>query len=159
MFLRGTQLEDLKNDYFKLKTTVDKLGKLLEDKKQITPDLESQLRSAKQRLKEMQAAVSLERKIDSLKRQIAWSQVYDKEDAARKEQDNFEIASDKLRAAQVKSDEAKKKYQQLEVQYEELDAQIKEYTATIKPIEDAHEEKRAEFRDMQKQLRKVDVSY
>lgn len=159
MFLKGTRLEELQNEYYKLKSSVDRLNAVLEKKKRNLPDLEQQFHNAQQRLKEMEAAVTLEKKIDHLKRQIAWSQVYDAEGGLKVAERQCVLTENKVREAERKVGEAEGKLAAVEEEIKAQQLKIDERMDAVQPLEDQKTEKVQQGQTIDQHIKRTTVRY
>jgi chromosome segregation ATPase len=78
LFLRGTQLQQLSEEYETCRQNISTTYKLLEKKKAALPDLREAYNSAQSKWKDAQAAREQRNKVDTLKREIAWAHVNEK---------------------------------------------------------------------------------
>lgn len=79
LFLRGTQLSQLAQEYDTCQENVVHTSKIIEQKGAVLPDLRSSLNEAKQRLREAQKARDQKKRVDELKKELVWAHVNDKE--------------------------------------------------------------------------------
>ncbi|KAK0186629.1 P-loop containing nucleoside triphosphate hydrolase protein [Armillaria mellea] len=78
LFLRGTQLSQLAQEYDTCHENVVHTSRIIEQKGAVLPDLRSRLNEAKQRLREAQKARDQKRRVDELKKELVWAHVNDK---------------------------------------------------------------------------------
>ncbi|KAJ2932349.1 hypothetical protein H1R20_g4748, partial [Candolleomyces eurysporus] len=84
-FLLGTQLAQLSNEYDTCLDNIRKTAKILATKKEAIPDLKTKYNRELARYKEAEKAREQKKKIDDLKRELAWSHVKEKEDQLEKD--------------------------------------------------------------------------
>ncbi|KXN81796.1 Structural maintenance of chromosomes protein 6 [Leucoagaricus sp. SymC.cos] len=78
-FLKGTQLQQLSDEYSVTLENIRQTQKILEQKKEAIPDLRAAFQEAKRRFDEADQARKQKAKQDDLKREKAWALVKDKE--------------------------------------------------------------------------------
>lgn len=74
-FLRGTQLSQLSEEYELALENITKTAKLLSVKKEALPDLRARLREVTARYEEAAKAREQKKKVDDLKKELAWAHV------------------------------------------------------------------------------------
>ncbi|KAF9564177.1 P-loop containing nucleoside triphosphate hydrolase protein [Agrocybe pediades] len=74
-FLRGTQLQQLSEEYELCLSNITQTAKVLSVKKEALPDLRDRYLEVKARYEEAQRARDQKKKVDALKRELAWSHV------------------------------------------------------------------------------------
>ncbi|GAA5952783.1 hypothetical protein JCM21900_005801 [Sporobolomyces salmonicolor] len=82
-FLRGTQLAQLTEEYEQIRANVEMMEEALQRKKEVLPELKEAYRRAKERAKEVEAAVEQQGNLQTLKDQFVWSYVDDIEQQIR----------------------------------------------------------------------------
>ncbi|KAK0221980.1 P-loop containing nucleoside triphosphate hydrolase protein [Armillaria fumosa] len=78
-FLRGTQLSQLSDEYTTCLENIEHTTKVLNSKKAVLPDLRAACKEAMARFQEATKARDQKKKVDELKKELAWSFVHDKE--------------------------------------------------------------------------------
>ncbi|KAG7439836.1 P-loop containing nucleoside triphosphate hydrolase protein [Guyanagaster necrorhizus] len=78
LFLRGTQLSQLVQEYDTCHENIIHTSRIIEQKGVVLPDLRSSLNEAKQRLREVQRARYQKKRVDELKKELVWAHVNDK---------------------------------------------------------------------------------
>ena len=78
-FLRGTQLQQLSEEYDACLANIQQTAKVLHQKFEAIPDLENAYKEVKVRFEEANKARELKQKITDLKNELAWSYVAEKE--------------------------------------------------------------------------------
>lgn len=81
MFLRGTQLSQLSEEYETCMENVITTSKVIEKKKEALPDLRAALQKATDAFEEASKAREQRHKVDEIKKELAWAHVASKEDA------------------------------------------------------------------------------
>ena len=79
LFLRGTQLQQLEDDYRLIQAHTETIQRNIQDKHQLLPVLKQELKQAQHHLKAMKQARDLDDQVQLLMKQISWSQVMDLE--------------------------------------------------------------------------------
>jgi chromosome segregation ATPase len=77
--LRGTQLQQLSDEYDTIRTNISLTSKMLEKKQEVLPDLEAAKNEAATKYEEAKVAREQRYKVDQLKRELAWAHVRSKE--------------------------------------------------------------------------------
>ncbi|TEB23008.1 P-loop containing nucleoside triphosphate hydrolase protein [Coprinellus micaceus] len=83
-FLLGTQLFQLSQEYDTCLDNIRKTSKVLQTKKEAIPDLRRHYNEVVTRFKEAEKAVAQKKKVDDLKKELAWAHVKTKEDELKK---------------------------------------------------------------------------
>lgn len=92
LFMRGTQLQQLSEEYQTCLQNISQTNNIIGQKKEALPDLEQAFNSAKADFEEATKARRLKEEIEELKKEMAWSHVQDKEDVRRLLLHNHSIA-------------------------------------------------------------------
>ncbi|KAF9018540.1 P-loop containing nucleoside triphosphate hydrolase protein [Hymenopellis radicata] len=107
-FLRGTQLSQLSEEYTTCLENIDHTTKVLNQKKEALPDLRVSYKEALSRYEEASKARDQKKKVDELKKELAWSFVHDKGnqlqdavDAAAKQERRLPKVEEGLQAAEA----------------------------------------------------------
>lgn len=79
-FLRGTQLQQLSEEYELIMENISSMSKILHGKKQALPDLETQYEEASIRFEEASKAREQKERANELKKELAWAHVAVKEE-------------------------------------------------------------------------------
>lgn len=78
--MKGTQLQQLSDEYSITLENVRSTSKILEQKKEAIPDLRAAAQEAKRRFDEAENARKQKAKQDDLKKEMAWAHVQNKQD-------------------------------------------------------------------------------
>ncbi|RCH92677.1 Structural maintenance of chromosomes protein 6, partial [Rhizopus stolonifer] len=84
LFMHGTQLTNLKNDFESVRESLETAKAILDRKKEILPVLQAKANEAQKRYKEVEASKEIENDIDVLNNELVWSQIIQKEKEAEK---------------------------------------------------------------------------
>lgn len=83
-FLRGTQLSQLSDEYDTCLENITQTAKVLSQKKEAIPDLRAAFKDATVRFEEASKAREQKKRVDELKRELAWAHVATKEEEMKK---------------------------------------------------------------------------
>ncbi|RKP12786.1 P-loop containing nucleoside triphosphate hydrolase protein, partial [Piptocephalis cylindrospora] len=144
-FLRGTQLGQLESEYAHIAERAITAGAALERKREVLPALQSQVREAELRLRDMEQARELVGRMDALKKELAWSHVAVTEEQA------------KLAVKEVT--EAGKKVPLYERKLQEQNASIIEAKQELDNMEQEMETMRAEDEPSDQRLEAMDRTF
>lgn len=78
-FLKGTQLQQLSDDYQIILENIQRTDALLRQKAEAIPDLKAAHKAAIEKYKQATDLVNKQTEIDSLIRELAWAHVYEKQ--------------------------------------------------------------------------------
>ncbi|OBZ83040.1 Structural maintenance of chromosomes protein 6 [Choanephora cucurbitarum] len=143
LFMHGTQLTSLKNDFETIRESLEVAKAMLERKKQAMPALQLKAQEAQKRYKEIEQSQHIEQNIDVLNNELVWSQIIQKEKEAEKLNRETNQAKHTL-------DQIKEAY---EVQKEKVNVcqqkivQIQEEWDIFKEQPDPHEQEKNELND------------
>ncbi|KAI9247200.1 P-loop containing nucleoside triphosphate hydrolase protein, partial [Phascolomyces articulosus] len=115
LFMRGTQLAELAEDYAIVRETLDTMGTILKRKEQSLPDLQRRAKEAFQRFETVKTLSTVEDRLEELSNELSWSQVI-----AKEKEEKAEIASlERAKASDVR----------------DINTRVQSYKATIKNFE------------------------
>jgi chromosome segregation ATPase len=97
LFMHGTQLTHLQNDFDSVRESLETARATLERKKQGLPALEAKANEAQRRYEDIAAAQEVEDKIDVLNNELVWSQIISKEKECTKHQQDVQVAERQLK--------------------------------------------------------------
>jgi hypothetical protein len=78
-FLKGTQLQQLSDDYQVILENIQRADAVLKQKAEAIPDLKMAHRAAVEKYRQATSLVQQQTEIDELIRELAWAHVYEKE--------------------------------------------------------------------------------
>lgn len=81
-FLRGTQLQQLTEEYEQIRSNTESMEEALNRKKEVIPELKEAYKRAKARHVEAEAAEGQSQKVVQLKDELCWAYVGEKEDVS-----------------------------------------------------------------------------
>lgn len=107
LFLKGTQLQQLSDEYSVTLENIQSTSKVLEQKKEAIPDLRVALQEAKRRFEEAENARKQKAKQDDLKKELAWAHVKTKENELLSKSSDVASLEGKLPKIQAEIDAEK----------------------------------------------------
>lgn len=96
LFMHGTQLTHLQNDFESVRESLDTARATLDRKKQGLPALAAKADEARRRYEDIEAAKEIEDKIDVLNNELVWSQIINKEKESIKYEQDALVAKRQL---------------------------------------------------------------
>lgn len=78
-FLKGTQLQQLSDDYQVILENIQRADAVLKQKAEAIPDLKMAHRAAVEKYRQATSLVQQQTEIDELIRELAWAHVYEKQ--------------------------------------------------------------------------------
>ncbi|KAL0575298.1 Structural maintenance of chromosomes protein 6 [Marasmius crinis-equi] len=129
-FLRGTQLSQLSTEYETCLENITNTTKVLSHKRDAIPDLEAAFKDAKQKFEEASKAREQKRRVDDLKKELAWAHVNTKQremeakmqDAAKQERRLPKIKAE-IEKAEAEVDTANAEVLRLEAEVDSFGSQ------------------------------------
>ncbi|KAK4520474.1 uncharacterized protein ATC70_007986 [Mucor velutinosus] len=103
LFMHGTQLTQLQNDFTIIRESLETASNTLKRKKEGLSSLQVKAAEAQRKYQDMEAAKEVESKIDELNNELVWSQIIRKEkerDANEKQMNELQHELDNIREAQ-----------------------------------------------------------
>jgi chromosome segregation ATPase len=126
LFMHGTQLTHLQNDFNSVRESLETACTTLERKKQGLPALQAKANEAQRRLEDFSAAKEIENKIDILNNELVWSQIISKEKECKKHEQDAQVAKRQLEqieeACEAQSEKIRTCNQKIATQNEEWEA-------------------------------------
>ncbi|CAI2162914.1 7525_t:CDS:10 [Funneliformis geosporum] len=146
---KGTQLTQLSEDYELIRESIDTTQNIIKYKKEVIPELLKEAREAEARYKDMQKARELELTVASLKNQMAWAQVEEKEQEVAEAERVSQRAMKRLPNLQAEFDEINTIVLDLEQKYHDLT------NLSINPLKERKNELNSLIRDKTRQLNEL----
>ena len=140
LFLKGTQLQQMLDDYEDVSANIRKIKNVMQDKMEIIAELERQSSTAETRWRQMETSRTLEKEIAELKHHIAWSQVYDAEEEAHSAKKQSAQIQNKVDSAKEKSENEGKLLQELQKHIDEFDSKIRNHQVHCQPLHQERDE-------------------
>ncbi|KAG0312255.1 Structural maintenance of chromosomes protein 6 [Dissophora globulifera] len=147
-FSRGTQLTQLSIDYETIRECIDTMQNTIKSKTEILPELFELAKAAQARFKDSQQAATLELKVESLKKQVAWGQIEDLEKGVDETEKELSDVMAKIPAIEKKRAQEEAVVGKLDEQIQALEATYGQHTESNAP---AHDQKR----HLEQQLREI----
>ncbi|ORZ12709.1 hypothetical protein BCR42DRAFT_331345 [Absidia repens] len=123
LFMRGTQLAQLANDFDKIRETLEITNETIKRKLEHVPALHRKAKEAEARYKELLSTSEIDVQIDDLNNELVWSQIIRKEmelEKARKianlSQDNIDESDQQVQAAQGKIEKLNEEIAHMQLQ-------------------------------------------
>ncbi|TFK26865.1 P-loop containing nucleoside triphosphate hydrolase protein [Coprinopsis marcescibilis] len=164
-FLLGTQLFQLSTEYDICLSNIQKTFQILAGKFSALPDLRAAYREAQRKLKEAEQAREQKRRVDELKKEMAWAHVAVKKaeledkwkEKARLEEKTMPKYREGLRMAEIAVEEASARIAALEQQVANL-GDIDSLTHQKSEIQNEIKENRAKLADFNSDIRKMNTT-
>lgn len=132
-FMRGTQLTQLSQDYELVRECIDTMQTTLKTKREILPELFQLAKSAQSRFKDMQAAATLELKMEGLKHQVAWAQIEEMEKGVREAEEDLQTKLRKIPAIEAKKANETNTVQEIDTKIQEVEHTMQSQTESNAP--------------------------
>lgn len=98
-FMRATQLEQITAEYVMAREKYEYSRQVFEDKKESLPGLEKELKSYKRRVDLLESCSGLKTKLDTMKKELVWKVVEEKEEQLVEVEKSVDIIMNKLATA------------------------------------------------------------
>ncbi|KAF8727723.1 hypothetical protein AX14_007074 [Amanita brunnescens Koide BX004] len=161
-FLKGTQLAQLSEEYDICLENISQTSKILASKREALPDLRSALREAIARYEEAAKAREQKKRVDELKKELAWSLVKTKEVELNEKLDDLAKANRKipkienqLADARVAFEDASNEVASLEEDYRAL-GNMDDLSKHKEALQSTIRENRNQMQAFNSDLRKMD---
>lgn len=109
LFLHGTQLTQLRNEFETIRESLDTSVVTLQRKSESLPRLREEAMEAQRRYTDLENVQNIDDKIDELNNQLVWSQIIVKEKEAERLKEQVDLAEKKLQEFDLIYEEQKKK--------------------------------------------------
>ena len=153
-FLKATQLEQMNHDYRYIQDQRVLIGKVLNNKQKVLPDLEKEVLEKEERFKNLSTLQELKNKVEKLKCELAWSHVAQLEHSTKsikRELKREVMRTPKYDDALEKCIDVQNKAQN---EFDDLQKKVKEYQQQVKLLEPEKKKKKSAF-DNAKQRHKA----
>ncbi|KAI8148037.1 P-loop containing nucleoside triphosphate hydrolase protein [Fennellomyces sp. T-0311] len=155
LFMRGTQLAALAEDYRDIQEKLSIIESILDRKKRGLPELKARADEARLRYDEALELDKLELQLEKLNAEQGWAQVVAKEKEHLAAQKDLEASELQVKSAKEKLVVVKRKVEQFEEEKAEVQRQADEYHANVSLNTEG---KRAEFRaKAEAEARRTDI--
>ena len=155
-FLKATQLEQMHQDYRYIQEQKILIGKVLDNKQKVVPELEKEILEKEERFKNLSTLQELKGKVENLKCELAWSHVAQLEHSVKpikKELKREMLRAPKYDAALNKCVEVETKAQE---EFDDLQKKVKDYEQQVKQLEPVKKKKKAAYDDAKQRFRTVE---
>ncbi|KAG0166206.1 Structural maintenance of chromosomes protein 6 [Apophysomyces sp. BC1015] len=133
LFMRGTQLAQLFEDYNVVRESIDTTKTVIERKRQYLPDLHKKAKETERRYKEILETREIESKIDDLNNELVWAQIINKEKEVENAQKDVSMAQKQIDSTKEKIVSSKGKIGRFNEEMQEVQAQIREFKNRSQP--------------------------
>ncbi|KAG0046118.1 Structural maintenance of chromosomes protein 6 [Gryganskiella cystojenkinii] len=154
-FARGTQLTQLSIDYETIRECIDTMHSTLQKKRDLLPELYEFAKTARARVKDMQAVASLELKVQEMKNQVAWAQIEELEKGHRATEKDLAKALEKIPAIEAKRVQETDALKELDDQIEALEKAGQEHENSVTPDQEKKRTLEHKIRDKRNELKRV----
>ncbi|KAI3653288.1 hypothetical protein MP228_001235 [Amoeboaphelidium protococcarum] len=134
LFMQGTQLLQLHEDYQKVRQSFKGLEDYVVVQKALLPDLRTDASQAHKRLKQLEAAMTLDERIQRAKKEAFWCTVYEIEDKVRQLQEKVDLREAKIPDAQLEVMTHEKQINELTERVRELNNAAEVYKQASDPL-------------------------
>ncbi|CAH1756354.1 7503_t:CDS:10 [Entrophospora sp. SA101] len=154
-FMKGTELYQLKEDYDFVRGSLDTTNEILKRKREILPELFQEVKEVEVKLRDMKKAYELEAVVSSLKNQLAWSFVKEKEEDVAKHEKNLQEAMNRLPSVQDKLELEIHNLEEIESQISELEEKFNAHAETSLPLQNRKVELIALIKNNKVQIQEI----
>ncbi|KAF7722745.1 Structural maintenance of chromosomes protein 6 [Apophysomyces ossiformis] len=133
LFMRGTQLAQLFEDYNVVRESMDTAKATIERKKQYLPDLYKKAKETERRYKEILETREIESKIDDLNNELVWAQIINKEKEVENARKDVTLAQKQIDATKEKIAVSNNKIGRFIEEIQEVQVQIDNFRNNNKP--------------------------
>ncbi|KAG1468450.1 hypothetical protein G6F56_003822 [Rhizopus delemar] len=140
LFMHGTQLTQLRNDFDSVRESLETARTTIERKKQALPELLERANEAARRQQDVQEAKEIDNKIDILNNELVWSQINLKEREASELQRDVEKIQRQLNEATDKYEAEKAKISQVSESILKVRGEWDEFKNAPNPYEEEMQE-------------------
>lgn len=156
-FVKGTQLEQLNQDYFLLEESIDNMEETFGDKMKDLKVLEEKLKRAKEAQTMSEKYDVIRQKIRRLGRQMAWAQVEEQERFLESYDNDLQKADESVDAANRKVEETTENYSQANEVYEQATEAVEAVKNELIPIAAEKDQVKEEYDQLKAEAKGVQV--
>ena len=142
-FVKGTQLEQLDNDYHMIEQYADTIEDKIIKRQEAIEILEQRYKQADNRRKTAERNESIRDRIQEVRRQMAWAQVEEQERELEVIEEQLETMDDRIEQRTTEAQDASAIYQGAHEEFERVTSHIGELKTAIQP----HHERLAEVEE------------
>ncbi|KAI9738343.1 MAG: Structural maintenance of chromosomes protein 6 [Cirrosporium novae-zelandiae] len=154
-FVKGTQLEQLDQDYRLLEETTELMNTKLGEKHDVLDSLKNKKLEAAERLRQAQRLTSLRAKITERQHQMAWAQVEEQEKVRDDVRTEFADAERNIHEAEAKAETLSRAFEDAERRVSEAEDAAKALWAEVSPIEKDKEKENEEYVKKRSEMQKL----
>lgn len=144
-FVKGTQLEQLNQDYFLLEESIDNMEETFGDKNKDLKGLEEKMRRAKEAQAMSEKHDVIRQKVRKLGRQMAWAQVEEQERFLESYNNDLRKANESVEAAKRKAEVTTATFSQFDEVYERATEAVQAVKNETIPIGEEKDQVKQEF--------------
>ncbi|CEI95165.1 hypothetical protein RMCBS344292_09361 [Rhizopus microsporus] len=157
LFMHGTQLTQLRNDFDSVRESLETAMKTIERKKQALPALLERANEAARRQQDIQEAKEIDSKIDALNNELVWSQIIAKEKEAAQLKRDVELLERTYKESQERYESSKLKIRQKTEAIEKVRADWEEFKNGPNPDEEEKNKLSTEKQKLEDSIRNFDM--
>ncbi|KAF9585666.1 Structural maintenance of chromosomes protein 6 [Lunasporangiospora selenospora] len=154
-FSRGTQLQQLSQDYELVRECIDITQRTLIAKQEVLPEMYELAKAAQERFKDMQQIASLELKVEGLKQQVAWAQIEELERGVKETEEACSKLLAKIPAIEDKRAQEQSAINELEERAEVLEQDLQKRADSIAPANEERRRLDSDLRSKRSELKAV----
>ncbi|CAG8590107.1 10002_t:CDS:10 [Acaulospora morrowiae] len=154
-FMKGTQLTQLSEDYELIRESIEITLNIIKHKKEVLPDLHKQAKEAEARYQDIQKARELGLRVSSLKDQMAWAQVEEKEKEVSAAEADLKKAKKRVLTVQKNLEKEQAQLDDINAAISTLEEQYNEHVGITKPLQDRKKELNKIIKENADQLREI----
>ncbi|CAL1548056.1 unnamed protein product [Lymnaea stagnalis] len=144
-FMKATQLEQMNSDYDKVKANKNETKQLMVVKEQVLPEMKKEVKVWENKFKNLMALSGLKDKIKSLKEELAWSLVAEKERGLKPLEKNCQSEEAALPRYIQKLEQAKGKQEEWQEQQRDLEQRLMACANDVQELEPLLQQKKKEM--------------
>ncbi|KAK1222346.1 Structural maintenance of chromosomes protein 6 [Marasmius sp. AFHP31] len=150
-FLRGTQLSQLSAEYETCLENITNTTKVLEHKRSAIPDLESAFKEATLKFEEASKAREQQKRIDDLKRELAWAHVNMKQRELEEKVGEVEKQARRLEKIQGEINKAEKEFDKTNDEVKRLEQELEDF-GTQDELKETYQEARQKVANQRREI-------
>ncbi|BFY99906.1 hypothetical protein BsWGS_02945 [Bradybaena similaris] len=144
-FMKATQLEQMNADYNQVQKNKEFTRQLIHSKEQTLPAMNNEVAVWENKFRNLAAVSELKAKVRSLKHEMAWAEVAQKEKDLKPREKSLRAEEAALPLFNNKVEEAKVKQEQCDAHHKELQQRLIDYSKEIKVFEPLLQAKKTEL--------------
>ena len=156
-FVKGTQLEQLNQDYFLLEESIDNMEETFSDKMKDLKVLEEKMRRAKEAQAMSEKHDVIRQKVRKLGRQMAWAQVEEQERFLESYDNDLRKADESVDTAKRKAEATTENFSQADEVYERATEAVQAVKNELIPIREEKDQVKQEFDKLKTEAKDLQV--